>query len=222
MAASYDGAGMKLHDYFRSSACYRVRIALALKGLPFEQSFVNLRQQQQLGDDYRRLNPAGLVPLLEDELGSHAQSLAIVEYLDERFPLPPLLPRDPAGRARVRALALTVACDIHPLDNLRVLRYLKDDLRVEEPARDRWYAHWIALGFAALEAQLAGDARTGRYCHGDEPGLADLCLVPQVFNAERMHCDLAPFPVIQRVAAAARALPAFQAAEPARQPDAVA
>ncbi len=213
---------MRLHDYFRSSACYRVRIALALKGLAYEQVFVNLRHQEQAGAGYLQLNPAGLVPLLVDDTGSHAQSLAIVEYLDERHPRPPLLPADAAGRARVRALALAIACDIHPLDNLRVLRYLKDELRLDDAARDAWYAHWIATGFAALEASLAGDPRTGRHCHGDEPGLADLCLVPQVYNAERMHCDLAPYPTLRRLAAAARALPAFIAAEPARQPDAVA
>jgi len=213
---------MKLHDYFRSSACYRVRIALALKRLPYEQSFVDLRHQEQAGAGYRRVNPAGLVPVLEDEAGSHAQSLAIIEYLEELHPQPPLLPGDPVGRARVRALALAIACDIHPLDNLRVLRYLKDPLQLDEAARDAWYAHWIALGFTALEASLAGDARTGRHCHGDTPGLADICLVPQVYNAERMKCDLAPYPTLRRLAAAARALPAFEAAEPGRQPDAAA
>lgn len=221
MAAAYY-AHMKLHDYFRSSACYRVRIALALKGLPFVQSFVNLRLQEQAGAGYLQANPAGLVPLLVDDAGSHAQSLAIVEYLEERHPQPPLLPPDPAGRARVRALALAIACDIHPLNNLRVLRYLKDPLQLDDAARDAWYAHWIAVGFAALEASLAADPRTGHHCHGDQPGLADLCLVPQVYNAERMQCDLAPYPTLRRLAAAARALPAFEAAEPARQPDAVA
>jgi len=213
---------MKLHDYYRSSASYRVRIALALKGLRYEQSFVNLRHQEQAGEGYRRVNPAGLVPTLEDDAGSHGQSLAIVEYLEERYPEPPLLPRDAAGRARVRALSLAVACDIHPLNNLRVLRYLKDQLHVDDAARDGWYAHWIGTGLSALEATLARDPLTGRHCHGDIPGLADLCLVPQVYNAERMQCDLEPYPVIRRLVAAARALPAFQAAEPARQPDAVA
>ena len=220
MAAAYY-AQVKLHDYFRSSASYRVRIALALKGLPYEQSFVNLRHQEQAGEGYRRVNPAGLVPLLVDDTGSHAQSLAIIEYLEERHPAPPLLPADPAGRARVRALALAIACDIHPLNNLRVLRYLKDPLQLDEAARDAWYAHWIAVGFGALEASLGGDPRTDSHCHGDVPGLADICLVPQVYNAERMKCDLAPYPTLRRLAAAARALPAFEAAEPARQPDAI-
>jgi maleylpyruvate isomerase len=215
-------AAMKLHDYFRSSACYRVRIALGLKGLRYEQTFVNLREREQAGEGYRQVNPAGLVPTLEDDAGRHSQSLAIVEYLEERYPEPPLLPPDAAGRARVRALALAVACDIHPLNNLRVLRYLKDALQLDEPARDAWYAHWIATGLSALEAELARDRSTGRHCHGDTPGLADLCLVPQVYNAERMKCDLGPYPVIRRLVAAARELPAFQAAEPSRQPDAVA
>jgi maleylpyruvate isomerase len=213
---------MKLHDYFRSSASYRVRIALSLKGLAFEQCFVDLRHQEQAGAGYLRVNPAGLVPVLVDDAGSHAQSLAIIEYLEERHPQPPLLPADPAGRARVRALALAIACDIHPLNNLRVLRYLKDPLQLDDAARDAWFAHWIAVGFAALEAGLAGDARTGRHCHGDVPGLADICLVPQVYNAERMKCDLTAYPTLRRLATAARALPAFAAAEPARQPDAVA
>lgn len=211
---------MKLHGYYRSSAAYRVRIALNLKGLEAEQAFIHLRHREQNARAYRELNPAGLVPALEHDGQLLTQSLAIIEYLDERFPAPALLPATAADRAYVRSLAMAIACDIHPLDNLRVLDYLKDELHIDGGQRDRWYAHWIEVGFTALEAMLARDARVGRFCCGNTPGLAELCLVPQLYNAERMHCDTSDYPTLLRIAANARALPAFIAAEPQRQADA--
>lgn len=213
---------MKLYGYFRSSAAYRVRIALGLKGLSCEQAAVHLVKDggQQFSDAYRALNPQSLVPALEDGGVVLSQSLAIIEYLDETHPQPPLLPPDAAGRARVRSLALAIACDIHPLNNLRVLRYLKTTLGAGDEAKDAWYRHWIMDGFTALEARLSREAETGRYCHGDAPGMADAVLVPQVFNAERFDCDLTAFPTLRRINAACLDVPAFQAAHPARQPDA--
>lgn len=211
---------MKLIGYHRSSAAYRVRIALHLKGIAFDQSFIHLRRQEQSAAAFRRLNPFGLVPVLEHDGRSITQSLAIIDYLEEVAPLPPLLPPSPGDRAFVRSIALGIACDIHPLNNLRVLNYLKDEFALDAARREAWYAHWIAAGFAALESVLAGDPRVGTYCCGETPGLAEICLVPQMYNAERMHCDLAPYPILRRIAAAARALPAFAAAAPDRQPDA--
>ncbi|HYH22978.1 MAG TPA: maleylacetoacetate isomerase [Azospirillum sp.] len=211
---------MKLYGYFRSSAAYRVRIALNLKGLQAEQASVHLRKGEQKQPPFAALNPQKFVPVLVDGDTALTQSLAIVEYLEEVHPQPPLLPTDPAGRARVRALALAIACDIHPLNNLRVLNYLRSPLGQDEEARNTWYRHWVAEGFDALEAMLANDPATGRFCHGDAPTLADVCLVPQVANAERFDCDLAPYPTIRRIAEAARALPAFAAAAPEKQPDA--
>lgn len=212
---------MKLYGYFRSSAAYRVRIALALKGLEAEQTFVHLRRKEQCAVDYMDINPQALVPSLVTDSGrSLTQSLAIMEYLDEIHPLPPLLPKDPEDRAWVRSLALVIACDIHPISNLRVLNYLKDELDLSDEARDRWYAHWVAVGLEAVELMLAKDARVGPYCCGDQITLADLCLVPQLANAERMKCPTEAYPTIRKIAAACRALPAFQVAEPSRQPDA--
>ena len=212
---------MKLYDYFRSSAAYRVRIALNLKGLTPERVFVHLRRNAQRDDDYLALNPQGLVPaLVADDGAVLTQSLAIVEYLEETHPAPPLLPAGASARARVRALALAVACDIHPLDNLRVLRYLVQTMGVTEEQKDAWYKYWIDVGLEALERQLARDAATGRFCHGDAPTLADVCLVPQLANARRVAMDLAPYPTLTRIEAACLALPAFAAAAPARQPDA--
>jgi maleylpyruvate isomerase len=211
---------MKLFGYYRSSAAYRVRIALNIKGLAAEHVAVHLRHQEQTAAGFRKLNPAGLVPALEHEGQLYSQSLAIIEYLDELQPAPPLLPADAADRAFVRSLALGIACDIHPLNNLRVLKYLKDTLQLADAARDQWYAHWIQVGFTALEAVLARDPRVGAFCCGEQPGLADICLVPQLYNAERMHCDTSAYPTVLRIAAQARALPAFQAAEPQRQADA--
>ncbi len=212
---------MQLHDYFRSSAAFRVRIALNLKGIVPARTAVHLRHGVQRGPEFLALNPQGLVPVLVTDDGTAlTQSLAIIEWLDETHPSPPLLPPTPDARARVRALALAMACDIHPLNNLRVLHYLASPLGVPAPARDEWYAHWCAVGLAALETQLAGEAATGSFCHGDAPTLADICLVPQLANARRVTVDLAPFPTLLRIEAACLALPAFDAALPARQPDA--
>ncbi len=212
---------MKLHSYFRSSAAYRVRIALNLKGLVPELAFVHLRKGEQRQPPYADLNPERLVPALEVDGQILTQSLAIVEYLDEIHPSPPLLPADPLGRARVRALAQMVACDIHPIDNLRVLNHLKT-MGHSQDAVDDWYRHWIAVGLTALETRLGGDPRTGRFCHGDAPGLADLVLVPQLYNARRFGCPLDAYPTLRRIDAACCALPAFAAAAPENQPDAEA
>jgi maleylpyruvate isomerase len=212
---------MKLYGYFRSSAAYRVRIALNLKGLAAEHVPVHLRKGEQRAAPFAALNPQKLVPALETDDGALlTQSLAIIEYLDEVHPHPALLPPDALGRARVRSLALAIACDIHPLNNLRVLKHLNRALGLDEEARNVWSRQWIAEGFTAFEAMLAHDPRTGRFCHGDQPTLADVFLVPQVANAERVDCDLTPYPTITRIAAAARALPAFADAAPDRQPDA--
>lgn len=211
---------MKLYDYFRSSAAYRVRIALNLKGLAPERAFVHLRKGAQRDDAYLALNPQGLVPALVTDDGTVlTQSLAIVEYLDETHPSPPLLPAGADARARVRGIAQAIACDIHPIDNLRVLRYLLHTVGVDEAQKDAWYKYWIDVGFEALETRLARDPATGRFCHGDVPTLADVCLVPQVANARRVDMDLSPYPTLTRIDAACRALPAFAAADPARQPD---
>lgn len=211
---------LTLHGYFRSSAAWRVRIALALKGIPHAQGFRHLRRGEQSAPDFVAINPQGLVPALEVAgEGVLTQSLAIVEWLDETQPGPKLLPADPWGRARVRALAQIVACDIHPIQNLRVLQYLKRELGQDQPAIDAWARHWIGLGLAAVETRLAEPA-SGRFCHGDAPGLADLCLVPQLGNARRFATDLAPYPRILAVEAACLALPAFRAAAPEAQPDA--
>jgi maleylpyruvate isomerase len=211
---------MKLHGYFRSSASFRVRIALNLKGIGFESIPHHLRHNEQRRPEFLELNPQGLVPVLEDEGEVLYQSLAIVEYLDETHPNPPLLPGHPGDRARVRALGQLIACDIHPIDNLRVLRYLKDPLGHDQKTVEAWYNHWIAEGFSAFERLLAGSEQTGRFCHGDEPSLADICLVPQVFNARNYALDLGPYPTIRRVFDACMAIPAFEKAIPANQPDA--
>ena len=215
---------LQLYNYFRSSASYRVRIALELKCLPYTYVPVHLLKDggAQHTPQYQQVNPAELVPTLVDDAG-HAlgQSLAIMEYLDETQPEPALLPHDARGRARVRALAQAIACEIHPLNNLRVLQYLEHDLKVEEAARADWYRHWITLGFTALERMLANNPATGRFCHGDTPGLADCCLVPQVANSRRFHTPLEAFPTILRIEEACLALRAFQRAAPGVQPDAV-
>ena len=210
---------MKLYGFFRSSAAFRVRIALNLKGLAYEQAFIHLRRNDQRKEDYLAVNPQGLVPALEEGGELLIQSLAIIEYLDETHPEPPLLPSQPAERARVRALAEIVACDIHPINNLRVLRYLLRPLGHDEAAVAAWYNHWIATGFEALEQLLARDPRTGRFCHGDQPGFADIALVPQVVNAERYRLDMAPYPTVARIHAACMALAPFAAAHPSQQPD---
>ena len=215
---------MKLYTYFRSSAAYRVRIALNLKGIAYDSIPVHLLQDggQQLLPAYRAVNPSALVPALDDDGAILTQSLAMLEYLDETRPAVPLLPGDALGRARVRALALAIACDAHPLTNLRVLKYLKNTLGLSDEAKQEWYRHWMAEGLAAVEALLAqGDpAGTGLFCHGDSPTMADCCLVPQVFNAQRFAIDLAPYPRVARIHAHCAGLPAFAAAHPSRQPDA--
>jgi len=212
---------MRLYSYFRSSAAYRVRIALALKKLDYEYQAVHLLKDggQQKRPEFRKLSPDALVPVLEDGGAVLTQSLAIIEYLEETHPEPALLPSDPIGRARVRALAMTVACDIHPLNNLRVLKYLKQ-LGIEQEGRDQWYRHWVENGLAAFERMLADSPHTGRCCHGDQPTLADICLIPQVYNARRLKADLSAMPTVVRVADYCAALPAFEAAHPDRQPDA--
>ena len=213
---------MKLYTYFRSSAAYRVRIALNLKGIGYDAVPVHLLRNggEQLSDAYRAVNPAMLLPALEDDANVIGQSLAIIEYLEETQPQTPLLPADPASRARVRALALTVAADTHPLGNLRVLKYLTGELKVTDEVKLAWQQHWLRTGLSALEALLAGDPRTGRYSHGDTPTLADCCLVPQVFSAQRFGVDMAPYPTVMRIHAACAELPAFQQAHPGQQPDA--
>lgn len=210
---------MELYNYFRSSASWRVRIALALKGLDYDYLPVHLVRKEQSSPEYLARSDTGLVPLLvtDDGLRLH-QSLAIIEYLDETVPEPPLLPRDAAGRARVRALALDIACEIHPLNNTRVLQYLVGPLGADEAAKGAWIRRWIEGGLAAVERQLA--ARPATYCHGEAPGLADCTLVPQIFNAQRFDCDLSHVPQVMRVHAACLAHPAFSSTQPSACPDA--
>ena len=211
-----------LYDYWRSSASYRVRIALNLKGFDYDQRSVHLVRDggEQHADDYRSRNPQGLVPTLATEAGNLTQSLAIIEYLEEVVPEPALLPGGPVDRARVRSLALLVACEIHPLDNLRVLQFLTGPMGLDDTQKMEWYRHWIQAGFSALETRLENEPETGEFCHQDQPSLADLCLVPQVYNAERFDCDLSAFSNIRRIATNCRNLPAFEQAAPERQPDA--
>jgi maleylacetoacetate isomerase/maleylpyruvate isomerase len=212
---------MKLYTYFRSSAAYRVRIALNLKGIDYEAVPVHLVREggEQHRPEYRALNPAGLVPALEDQGEVLTQSLAIIEYLDETYPAPPLLPGDARMRARIRALALAIACDIHPVNNLRVLNYLVHEIGADEAQKSRWYRHWVETGLAAVEQMLA-EAPAGRFCFGACPTLADVCLVPQVFNARRFGCRIDDFENILRVVAECESLDAFRRAAPGEQPDA--
>ena len=213
---------MKLYSYFRSSAAYRVRIALSLKNLPYEYVPVHLLRSggEQFTADYRKVSPDAIVPTLVDGDAVLQQSLAIIEYLEETCPSPPLLPAAAADRAYVRAVALQIACEIHPLDNLRVLRYLVREMGVSEEAKNGWYRHWIENGFASLEARLSADPRTGAFVFGDAPTLADLCLVPQMFNAQRFEIDTARYPTLQRLYEHACGLDAFARAAPGAQPDA--
>jgi maleylacetoacetate isomerase len=215
---------VQLYSYFRSSASYRVRIALALKKLGYDYGPVHLVKNEQLAPAFRALAPAQLVPALviehEGAAATITQSLAIIEYLDETVPEPPLLPADALGRARVRALSLDIAYEIHPLDNLRVLRYLQSALKVSDDDKNRWYRHWVETGLEVVERQLAGHPATGRFCHGDAPGMADCVLVPQIFNAQRMDCRLDHVPTVMRVFGACMAEPAFASTQPSACPDA--
>lgn len=209
---------MRLYDYWRSTAAYRVRIALHVKGLAFEQIPVDLRAGGQHADDYRTVNPQGLVPFFEDGDLAIGQSLAIIDYLEETHPEPAILPGDAVSLARVRAMAQIIACDIHPLNNLRVLQYLERDLGCDQLKRMIWYHRWVADGFKALEAMLKDCA--GTFCFGDEPTLADICLVPQVYNAKRYEVDLGPFPTIRTINDRCQEIEAFAKAAPQHQPGA--
>jgi maleylpyruvate isomerase len=209
---------MILYGHALSSASYRVRIALALKGLQVTAKLLDLRAGEQRLDEYLQINSQGFVPALALDNGAVlTQSVAIIEYLDEIHPDPPLLPQSPLARARVRALTQAITCDVHPLNNLRVLQYLEHDLHHDKESRDTWYRHWVQLGFDALERWLTRDPATGRFCHGDAPTMADVCLVPQVANARRFAVDMTPYPCIVRIDAACRETAEFQAAAPERQ-----
>jgi maleylpyruvate isomerase len=209
---------MILYGHALSSASYRVRIALALKHLPVTSVLLDLRAGEQRLEEFLQINSQGFVPALALEGGAVlTQSVAIIEYLDEVHPEPPLLPQAPLARARVRALSQAITCDVHPLNNLRVLQYLEKDLHHDKATRDAWYRHWVQLGFDALERWLTRDAATGRFCHGDTPTMADVCLVPQVANARRFAVELHPYPRIVGIDAACRELMEFQSAAPDRQ-----
>ena len=209
---------MKLHNYFRSSASFRVRIALALKGLNYEYHAVHLAKGEQFQDAFTQLNSDALVPMLDIDGLRLTQSMAIMEYLDETHPTPALLPKDAAGRARVRALSLAIACEIHPINNLRILKYLSGTLKLDEDTKNTWYRHWVSLGLQAFEKQLA-HSPAGAFCHGDTPSMADCVLVPQIFNAQRFKVELGGFTRTMAVFEACMALPAFQQAQPSACPD---
>ena len=213
---------MKLYTFFRSSASFRVRIALNLKGLQYEQAPIHLRRGggEQLSAAYKAINPQALVPALEDGGKILTQSLAIIEYLEERYPQPPLLPRDPADKALVRSMALIIACEVHPIQNLRVLQYVKREYNQSDEQVNRWAQHWIDLGLAALEQTIVAQPRRGKFCFGDTPTLADICIVPQLGNARRYGCDLSSYPTIIEIEKNCMALPAFTDAAPEKQPDA--
>lgn len=214
-------SSLVLHNYFRSSTSTRLRVALNLKGLSYDYVAHHLRKGEQRGADYLALNPQGLVPALVLGDGTVlTQSLAIIEYLDETVPEPPLLPASAVDRARVRALAYAIACEVHPVNNLRVLNHLKSAFGADDAATAAWFRHWVQETFVALETMLSGDRRTGRFCHGDVPGLADLCLYAQVLNNRRFQVDMSPYPTIGRIFEACAALPAFAGAAPENQPDA--
>ena len=211
---------MQLYNYFRSSASYRVRIALALKGLEYDYMPVHLLKNEQLGPAFAQISPAGLVPVLQDGDRLLTQSIAIIEYLDETHPEPSLLPGDAFQRARIRALGQDIACEIHPINNLRVLRYLVRDLKVSEDDKNRWYRHWVETGLEAVERQLAGDADQNKFCFGATPTLADCVLVPQIHNAQRMECRLDHVPTVMRVFGECMQLDAFSKTQPSACPDA--
>jgi maleylacetoacetate isomerase len=210
---------MRLYSFFRSSAAYRVRIALNVKGVDYETVSVDLPGAAHRAPKFRAVNPQATIPTLDDDGIILWQSLAIIEYLDARYPSPRLIPAEPVARARVQALAQLIACEIHPLNNLRVLQYLRGKLKLDDAAVSQWYSHWIAEAFGPLEALVAGFSG-GRYCFGDALSLADVCLVPQMYNARRFNCDLAPYPTLVQITAGLETEPAFAAAAPERQPDA--
>lgn len=211
---------MKIFGYFRSSAAFRLRIAMNFKGLSYDYNLINLQSGDHLSDGFKRINPQGRVPAVDIEGNILTQSLAIIEYLDEVHPAPPLLPPDPLGKAKVRAIAGLIACDIHPLNNLAVLNYLRDQLTAEEEARLAWYRHWVKEGFDGLELILRANVETGQFCFGDSPTVADICLVPQVVNAKRFNCDLASYPTIIRIFEECMGLSQFSDADPMKQPEA--
>ncbi|HKR33939.1 MAG TPA: maleylacetoacetate isomerase [Steroidobacteraceae bacterium] len=211
---------MKLYTFFRSSAAFRVRIALNLKGLQYESLPKAFARNEHRAPEYLALNPQGLIPALAVDGVVLSQSLAIIEYLNDRHPAPPLLPDDPLDRARVRSMALAIACEIHPLNNLRVLNYLRDSLQQDDAGVGTWYRHWVSEGFRGLELQAQEFSAKGRYCFGDAVSLADVLLVPQMFNARRFKTDLTPFPTLVGISTHLEALPAFAAARPEVQPDA--
>lgn len=211
-----------LHNYFRSSSAYRVRIALNLKGLPYDYVPVHLTRNggEQFAPAFRAKNPHALVPVLNDQGHEIHQSIAMLEYLEEAYPAVPLLPSDLGDRAYVRQLAMLIACEMHPINNLRVLKYLTGTLGLDEAAKTAWIHHWLGLGLAGLESELSASPRRGQFCFGDTPTLADCCLVPQVFNAKRFALDMSPYPTVTAIVDACEAVPAFQAAHPSQQPDA--
>lgn len=213
---------MKLYTFFRSSASYRVRIALNLKGLTYEQAPIHLRRGggEQLSAAYKAINPQALVPTLEDNGKVLTQSLAIIEYLEETHPNPPLLPKDPADKALVRSMAMVIACEVHPIQNLRVLNYVKKEYNQTDEQVNRWAQQWIDLGLSALEQMIVAQSKPVKYCFGAAPTLADICLVPQLGNARRYGCDLAKYPTILEIEKNCNALPAFADAAPEKQPDA--
>ena len=213
---------MKLYTFFRSSASYRVRIALNMKGLSYEQSPIHLRRGggEQLTAAYKAINPQALVPALEDNDKILTQSLAIIEYLDETHPHPPLLPKDSANKALVRSMAMVIACEVHPIQNLRVLNYVKKEYNQTDEQVNRWAQHWIDLGLAALEQMIAAQSERGKFCFSDVPTLADICLIPQLGNARRYGCDVSRYPSILSIEKACMAIPAFANAAPEKQPDA--
>ena len=218
-AGRYAHPMMKLHNYFRSSASFRVRIALHLKGLPFDYIPVHIARGEHLAGPFAAISPDMLVPLLEDDGQRFSQSMAIIEYLDEIHPEPALLPHDPVGRARVRALSESIACEIHPVNNLRVLKYLVRELKLDDAAKNAWYRHWVREGMLAFERQL-NQLPAGIYCYGNTPTMADCCLVPQIFNAQRFDCDLSELPRTMAAFDACMQLDAFRRAQPASCPDA--
>lgn len=208
---------MKLYDFFRSSAAFRVRIALHVKGVTYESIPKVFAKNEHRAADYLAVNPQGLIPALAIDATVISQSLAIIEYLNDRYPEPPFLPADALARAQVRSMALAIACDIHPLNNLRVLNYLRQDLAQDEDGVNRWYRHWVTTGFQGLEAQVATHSTAKRHCFSDSLSLADLCLVPQMYNARRFNVDLTPFPTLVAISSHLESWPAFAAARPEGQ-----